>query len=138
MAAYRGGRGGAAGLGSVADMWLQWFPCCVNQSTPQRRNWRSNGSATRDRRKVVGVPKIDRSMIGAPTNFQHTGHIGSGDIQLGTSHLRAIQTQMQSKGGYETAYSSPNGSVRMNSPSATALPIEVAIANRGLRHAQAC
>jgi len=44
-------------------------------------------------------------MIGSPTNFQHTGHIGSGDVDLGNSHLRAIQNQMQSKGGYETAFS---------------------------------
>jgi len=43
-------------------------------------------------------------MIGSPTNFQHTGHIGSGDVDLGNSHLRAIQNQMQSKGGYETAF----------------------------------
>lgn len=51
------------------------------------------------------VRRIDRSMIGSPTNFQHTGHIGSGDVDLGNSHLRAIQNQMQSKGGYETAFS---------------------------------
>lgn len=44
-------------------------------------------------------------MIGSPTNFQHTGHIGSGDVNLGNSKLRAIQNQMQSKGGYETAFS---------------------------------
>ena len=43
-------------------------------------------------------------MIGSPTNFQHTGHIGSGDVDMGNSHLRAIQNQMQSKGGYETAF----------------------------------
>ncbi|KAJ8873672.1 hypothetical protein PR048_024502 [Dryococelus australis] len=48
--------------------------------------------------------RIDRSMIGEPTNFQHTGHIGSGDVDMGTSHLRALQNQMQSKGGYETAF----------------------------------
>lgn len=24
--------------------------------------------------------RIDRSMIGQPTNFVHTGHIGSGDV----------------------------------------------------------
>jgi hypothetical protein len=44
-------------------------------------------------------------MIGSPTNFQHTGHIGSGDVDTGNSRLRAIQNQMQSKGGYETAFS---------------------------------
>lgn len=51
------------------------------------------------------VRRIDRSMIGSPTNFQHTGHIGSGDVDTGNSRLRAIQNQMQSKGGYETAFS---------------------------------
>lgn len=50
------------------------------------------------------VRRIDRSMISSPTNFQHTGHIGSGDVDMGNSHLRAIQNQMQSKGGYETAF----------------------------------
>jgi hypothetical protein len=44
-------------------------------------------------------------MIGSPTNFQHTGHIGSGDVDTGNSRLRAVQNQMQSKGGYETAFS---------------------------------
>ncbi|KAG8331962.1 hypothetical protein J6590_031207 [Homalodisca vitripennis] len=48
--------------------------------------------------------RIDRSMIGEPTNFQHTGHIGSGDVEVGNSRLRAIQNQMQSKGGYETSF----------------------------------
>lgn len=43
-------------------------------------------------------------MIGEPTNFRHTGHIGSGDVEMGNSHLRAIQTQMQGKGGYDTAF----------------------------------
>lgn len=40
-------------------------------------------------------------MIGAPTNFRHTGHIGSSDVEMGLSRLHAIQGQMQSKGGYE-------------------------------------
>lgn len=48
--------------------------------------------------------RIDRSMIGEPTNFQHTGHIGSGDVEVGNARLRAIQSQMESKGGYETSF----------------------------------
>jgi len=40
-------------------------------------------------------------MIGAPTNFRHTGHIGSSDVEMGSSRLHAIHGQMQSKGGYE-------------------------------------
>lgn len=43
-------------------------------------------------------------MIGAPTNFQHTGHIGTGDLDMATAHLNAIQNQMQGKGGYEASF----------------------------------
>jgi len=49
----------------------------------------------------VSRVRIDRSMIGAPTNFRHTGHIGSSDVEMGSSRLHAIHGQMQSKGGYE-------------------------------------
>ncbi|CAH1393425.1 CDC42 small effector protein homolog [Halyomorpha halys] len=72
-----------------SDLWFQIFSCCINQPPQQKRNQRH--------------ARIDRSMIGEPTNFQHTGHIGSGDIELVNSQLRAIQKQMQSKGGYELA-----------------------------------
>lgn len=37
-------------------------------------------------------------------NFQHTVHIGSGDLEIENSHLDALQGQMQSKGGYGKAY----------------------------------
>ncbi|XP_046658980.1 CDC42 small effector protein homolog [Homalodisca vitripennis] len=74
------------------ELWLQWFSCCINQPAQQRKRQRQQ------RRR------IDRSMIGEPTNFQHTGHIGSGDVEVGNSRLRAIQNQMQSKGGYETSF----------------------------------
>lgn len=43
-------------------------------------------------------------MIGAPMNFQHTGHIGSRDVELPNDQLTALQMQMMSKGGYETTY----------------------------------
>jgi hypothetical protein len=43
-------------------------------------------------------------MIGAPTNFQHTGHIGTGDLDMASAHLNAIQNQMQGKGGYEASF----------------------------------
>uniref|UniRef100_T1J842 RING-type E3 ubiquitin transferase n=1 Tax=Strigamia maritima TaxID=126957 RepID=T1J842_STRMM len=69
----------------MSEVWVQCFTCCVTEQ-PQ---------AGKHRRR------IDRSMIGEPTNFRHTGHIGSGDIQLGQSHLTAIQNQMASKGGYQ-------------------------------------
>lgn len=36
------------------------------------------------------------------TVFIHIGHIGSNDTELTPNHMNAIQSQMQSKGGYET------------------------------------
>ncbi|KXJ27156.1 CDC42 small effector protein 2-A [Exaiptasia diaphana] len=50
---------------------LVCFPCCLT-SRPQPRPAR---------------PRIDRSMIGLPTNFRHTGHIGSGDMASGTDKI---------------------------------------------------
>lgn len=58
------------------------FPCCVDDQPPQRTR-----------------PKIDRSQIGLPTNFQHTGHIGSGEVATGFD-VHQVQNSMQSKGGY--------------------------------------
>lgn len=43
-------------------------------------------------------------MIGNPTNFKHTGHIGSNDAEMGGAQLVALENQMKSKGGYETTY----------------------------------
>lgn len=61
------------------------FNCCwTEQPQPKRRR-----------------PRIDRSMIGQPTDFRHTAHIGSGDMSNGTSTLNSVQCQMQTKGGYE-------------------------------------
>ncbi|GAB1610692.1 CDC42 small effector protein 2-like [Argonauta hians] len=75
------------------------FPCCFTvQPQPQKRRRR----------------KIDASMIGLPTNFQHTSHVGSGDVgnrsfispvtgeENCRKHLTSIQNQMSSKGGYDT------------------------------------
>ncbi|CAI9739247.1 Hypothetical predicted protein [Octopus vulgaris] len=69
------------------------FPCCFTvQPQPQKRRRR----------------KIDASMIGLPTNFQHTGHVGSGEVgnrsfdiseeEENRKHLTCIQYQMSSKG----------------------------------------
>lgn len=61
------------------------FNCCwTEQPQPKRRR-----------------PRIDRSMIGQPTDFRHTAHIGSGDMSNGSSTLNSVQGQMQTKGGYE-------------------------------------
>ncbi|XP_077968686.1 CDC42 small effector protein 2-like isoform X2 [Styela clava] len=65
----------------MAEMWL-CFPCCMSNDTSSNR---------RPRRK-----KIDPSMIGAPQNFVHLNHIGSGE-PTGSD----MQDHMQSKGGYE-------------------------------------
>ncbi|NXD05149.1 C42S2 protein, partial [Certhia familiaris] len=43
--------------------------------------------------------RIDRSMIGEPTNFVDMGHVGS-DLLSGMNSVSSIQNQMQSKGGY--------------------------------------
>ncbi|CAB3994004.1 CDC42 small effector homolog, partial [Paramuricea clavata] len=45
-------------------------------------------------------PRIDRSMIGEPMNFQHTGHIGSGEVQVSVD-LNDVTYRMKSKGGYQ-------------------------------------
>jgi len=66
------------------------FPCCVDEQPPPRRR-----------------PKIDRSQIGLPTNFQHTGHIGSGEVASGFD-VHQVQNSMQSKGGYEATMTSQN------------------------------
>eukprot|EP00037_Helgoeca_nana_P007934 m.71384 g.71384 ORF g.71384 m.71384 type:complete len:112 (+) comp18624_c0_seq1:175-510(+) len=62
---------------------MPWACPCVSQPEPAPRR-----------------PKIDRSMIGQPTNFQHTGHIGSGSLAGNSQTLPAAQSQMSSKGGH--------------------------------------
>ncbi|KAI4468692.1 cdc42 small effector protein [Holotrichia oblita] len=71
-------------MAAVSELWVSWFTCCVTQ--PQKRR------------------HIDRSMIGEPTNFQHTAHIGSRDVEMPNDQLTALHMQMKSKGGYETTY----------------------------------
>ncbi len=90
-----------------SEVLVQMFRCCVAEddlSSGHRR------------------PRIDRSMIGHPTDFRHTAHIGTGDLSSSASggggggsissptnesssldRLAAMQTQMQSKGGYEAS-----------------------------------
>jgi len=64
----------------------QMFTCCIDGGEP--RNVRSR-------------PRIDRSMIGSPTDFRHTAHIGSNDVYGGSNdNFGLLQTQMKSKGGY--------------------------------------
>jgi len=62
---------------------MGYFSCCVAQRPPRKRR------------------RIDLSMIGNPTDFKHTGHIGAGDMCNTTYDLGVVQSQMQSKGGFE-------------------------------------
>lgn len=82
-------------MAGAGEVWVQWFTCCLTQQGPGARSKRQ-----RPQQRL----RIDRSMIGAPTNFQHTGHIGSGDLDMASAHLSAIQNQMQGKGGYEASF----------------------------------
>ncbi|XP_038660645.1 CDC42 small effector protein 2 [Scyliorhinus canicula] len=67
----------------MSEFWLCFNCCIAEQPQPKRRR------------------RIDRSMIGEPTNFVHTAHVGSGDVfNSGMNSVSSIQNQMQSKGGY--------------------------------------
>lgn len=69
----------------MTDMLL-CFSCCTEPAPPPKRK-----------------RKIDRTMIGLPQNFQHTVHLGSGDMTSSQhAQISSIQTQMSSKGGYES------------------------------------
>nr|XP_040570370.1 CDC42 small effector protein 2-A-like [Lepeophtheirus salmonis]ADD24369.1 CDC42 small effector protein 2-A [Lepeophtheirus salmonis]ADD38356.1 CDC42 small effector protein 2-A [Lepeophtheirus salmonis] len=72
----------------MSEVWIQMFRCCATQEVP---------SSSRRR--------IDRSMIGNPTDFRHTAHIGTNDLdsQEEDPHNRStdyLTHQMNSKGGY--------------------------------------
>lgn len=59
------------------------FTCCIaEQPQPKRRR------------------RLDPSMIGQPTEFRHTAHIGSGEAR-NSINLTAVQNQMSGKGGYD-------------------------------------
>uniref|UniRef100_A0A673BPE3 CDC42 small effector 2 n=1 Tax=Sphaeramia orbicularis TaxID=375764 RepID=A0A673BPE3_9TELE len=64
----------------MTEFWVCFSCCIAEQPQPKRRR------------------RIDRSMIGEPTNFVHTTHVGSGDMGLASVDL--VQAQMKSKGGY--------------------------------------
>jgi len=62
----------------AGEFWFQLFSCVAEQEQEQRRR-----------------PRIDRSMIGQPMDFRHTGHVGSSDL----GSIGSLQTQMRGKGG---------------------------------------
>nr|XP_020445560.1 CDC42 small effector protein 2 [Monopterus albus]XP_020445561.1 CDC42 small effector protein 2 [Monopterus albus] len=66
----------------MTEFWVCFSCCIAEQPQPKRRR------------------RIDRSMIGEPTNFVHTTHVGSGDMGLGLAAVDLVQAQMKSKGGY--------------------------------------
>lgn len=63
-------------MASNGDIWIQWFSCCFHQ--PQ--------SPTRRRQRHQRM-RIDRSMIGHPTNFVHTGMWRSTGVQLDSENI---------------------------------------------------
>lgn len=65
----------------MSDFWHK-MGCCVVAKPPPKRKRR----------------KIDRSMIGEPTNFMHLTHIGSGEMAEGLPPSGSVQEQMRSKG----------------------------------------
>lgn len=76
-----------------SEVLVQLFKCCAADDGEQQHAMRR---------------RIDRSMIGHPTDFRHTGHIGTNDLNSsgGSSpdnSLDRMQGQMRSKGGYEGA-----------------------------------
>ncbi|KAM8840589.1 CDC42 small effector protein 1 isoform 2-T2 [Spinachia spinachia] len=79
---------------SMSDFWHK-MGCCVVAKPPPKKRRR----------------KIDRSMIGEPTNFIHLTHIGSGEMAEGHQPSGPVQQQMRSKG------QSMNGRNSLLSPS---------------------
>ncbi|EFN77779.1 CDC42 small effector protein-like protein [Harpegnathos saltator] len=80
-------------MAGSSELWVQCFTCCMTQRPARTRNGRSQ-----QHQKL----RIDRSMIGVPTNFRHTAHISSGDVDMSIAQLANLQAQMQRKGGYDT------------------------------------
>ncbi|KAH0554703.1 CDC42 small effector protein homolog [Cotesia glomerata] len=89
-------------MANNSEVWVQCFTCCLTHQgrSSRSQSQRQNEAKGRQRQRL----RIDRSMIGAPMNFQHTGHIGSGDLDMESAHLSVIQHQMQGKGGYEASF----------------------------------
>jgi len=56
----------------MSEFWLCFNCCIAEQPQPKRRR------------------RIDRSMIGEPTNFVHTAHVGSGDLFSGMNSVSIL------------------------------------------------
>lgn len=70
------------------EFLIQCFSCCFEET----RN---------DPRKKRRI-RIDRSAISNPSNFVHTGHLGSDTNNLNL-HIQSLQKSMSSKGGYDAS-----------------------------------
>uniref|UniRef100_A0A914UID8 CRIB domain-containing protein n=1 Tax=Plectus sambesii TaxID=2011161 RepID=A0A914UID8_9BILA len=68
----------------------------------------------------IGRVRIDRSMIGGPTNFRHIGHMGANDVS-GECNGNALQCLLNSKGDDKYSLPVPQG-LRVND-----LPIKASI-----------
>jgi len=66
----------------AGEFWINLFGSCVMEQEPQPNRQR---------------PKISRDMIGQPTNFRHTSHVGSSDI----GEISSLQSTMKGKGDEE-------------------------------------
>ncbi|CAL9691042.1 unnamed protein product [Knipowitschia caucasica] len=65
--------------GHMSDFWHK-MSCCVSTKPPPKRR------------------RIDRSMIGEPTNFIHLTHVGSGDAAERIQPMGSVQDQMRTRG----------------------------------------
>ncbi|XP_074469180.1 CDC42 small effector protein 1 [Sebastes fasciatus] len=73
----------------MSDFWHK-MGCCVVAKPPPKKKRR----------------RIDRTMIGEPTNFIHLTHIGSGEMAEGLQPSGSVQEQMRSKGPSENGRNS--------------------------------
>ncbi|XP_061521200.1 CDC42 small effector protein 1 [Phycodurus eques] len=71
------GRQQSAGM---SEFWHKMACCVIAKAPPKKRRRR-----------------IERSMIGEPTNFIHLTHIGSGEMADGLQPSGSVQEQMRSK-----------------------------------------
>ncbi|XP_011695321.1 PREDICTED: CDC42 small effector protein homolog [Wasmannia auropunctata] len=83
------------------ELWVQCFTCCLQTPRAARSGaGRRNGGGRPPHQRL----RIDRSMIGVPTNFRHTAHISSGDIDMSIAQLADLQAQMQRKSGFDSDF----------------------------------
>ncbi|RVE74723.1 hypothetical protein OJAV_G00024680 [Oryzias javanicus] len=73
---------------------------CLSLSRAEQEDSRKEACCIAEQPQPKRRRRIDRSMIGEPTNFVHTTHVGSGDMNMGLASVDLVQAQMKSKGGY--------------------------------------